>query len=138
MTSNILKFPKIQVITCPQDACSLLENFTHKDTEHFGAIYLNNQREVIRTECLFMGGQDSTVVDPKVVFWRALETKAAAMIIWHNHPSGNTSPSTYDMDTTEKLVAAGKLLGIQILDHVIVSAMEYFSFLEHDILKSKD
>ena len=138
MTSNILKFPKVQVIKRPEDAYSLLENFTHKDTEHFGAIYLNNQNEVIRTECLFMGGQDKTVIDPKVVFWRALETKASAMIIWHNHPSGNTSPSTYDMDTTKKLSAAGKLLNIQILDHVIVSKTGYFSFLEHDILKSED
>jgi DNA repair protein RadC len=76
------------------------------------------------------GGISGTVVDPKRVFKTAVEQGASGIILCHNHPSGNLNPSQQDLDITRKLVAAGKLLEINVLDHIIVSIQGYYSFAD--------
>lgn len=131
-----------KVICSPQDCVVLLLKYGRMKQEHFGVIYLNNKREVIQTKCFFVGSDNICSVYPKLVFWKACTLKASSMILFHNHPSGDPEPSEYDIKLTDNFVKGGELLGIQVLDHVIVSKYRYHSFLENkqinqDIPKTK-
>ena len=103
-------------------------------TESFGAIYLDSGQRVIRRKVLFKGGVSRTLVDTKVVFWEACRLKASAVIVFHNHPSGNVEPSAEDFDTTKRLVNGGKLIGVQVLDHLVVSSWRWLSFRERGLM----
>lgn len=120
----------------PGDAVPLLNKYMRKKTEHFGVIALNSQHEVIGQKCLFIGTDDKCVVSSRIVFWYLCKKEARAFIVFHNHPSGNTTPSSYDIDTTNKLKQCGELMGIKLLDHVIVSKYNYYSFLENQCVLS--
>jgi DNA repair protein RadC len=85
---------------------------------------------VIKLEKVSEGGFSGTVVDPKRIFHLALQHKASQLIIAHNHPSGNLTPSGEDIRITEKLIQAGRLLEIQVLDHLIVTESNYYSFAD--------
>lgn len=122
----------------PQDCVSLLRRYTRMKQEHFGAIFLNAQKEIIQTKCFFVGSDDICYVHPKIVFWKACKLETSAMILFHNHPSGNTSPSDYDIKLTEKFEKGGALLGIQVLDHIIIGRYDYYSFLEHDKMSKEE
>ena len=131
-----------KIICNPQECVVLLLKYGRMKQEHFGVIYLNSKREVIQTKCFFVGSDDICSVYPKLVFWKACMLKASSMILFHNHPSGNPEPSEYDIKLTDSFVKGGELLGIQVLDHVIVSKYRYHSFLENkqinqDIPKTK-
>ena len=131
-----------RIICNPKDCVTLLLKYGRMKQEHFGVIYLNSKREVIQTKCFFVGSDDICSVYPKLVFWKACTLKASSMILFHNHPSGNPEPSEYDIKLTDSFVKGGELLGIQVLDHVIVSKYRYHSFLENmqisqDIPKTK-
>lgn len=131
-----------KTICNPQDCVVLLLKYGRMKQEHFGVIYLNSKREVIQTKCFFVGSDNICSVYPKLVFWKACTLKASSMILFHNHPSGNPEPSEYDIKLTDSFVKGGELLGIQVLDHVIVSKYRYHSFLENkqinqDIPKTK-
>lgn len=80
------------------------------------------------------GGQSGTVVDPKVVFRKALAVRAAALVLVHNHPSGNPNPSAADRNLTQSLCAAGKALDLPVLDHVIIAGMRHFSFADNRLI----
>lgn len=95
--------------------------------EHFAVLFLNRRNRVIAAEVLSTGGTDYAVVDARVIFRRALILGAAAIIVGHNHPSGDASPSREDITVTERLLAAGEVLGIQVLDHLIVTNDGYTS-----------
>lgn len=118
----------------PQDCVTLLRKYSRMKQEHFGVIFLNAQKEVIQTKCFFVGSDNVCNVYGKIVFWKACKLEASAMILFHNHPSGNTSPSEYDIKLTERFEKGGELLGIQILDHIIVSKNGNYSFKEHDLI----
>ena len=120
-----------KVICNPQDCVVLLLKYGTMKQEHFGVIYLNSKREVIQTKCFFVGSDNICSVYPKLIFWKACTLKASSMILFHNHPSGNPEPSEYDIKLTDSFVKGGELLGIQVLDHVIVSKYRYHSFLEN-------
>ena len=102
--------------------------------EEFWIILLNRANEVIKCEKISSGGVSGTVADPKIIFKYALENLASAMILSHNHPSGNLSPSQADRDLTKKLKAAGNNLDIPVLDHLIFTDKTYFSFADEGIL----
>ena len=127
---------KIKILN-PQNCVSLLCKYGRMKQEHFGVIFLNSQREVIQTKCFFVGSDCFCNVHPKLVFWKACKIEASAMILFHNHPSGNTSPSQYDTELTEKFERGGELLGIQVLDHIIIGKYDYFSFLEQNLMSHK-
>lgn len=102
--------------------------------EEFWALFLNQKNLVIRKERISSGGITQTVVDSRVIFKIALQEAATGIILVHNHPSGNTRPSDPDKTLTQKLKAAGKILDIEILDHVIITQKSYFSFAEEGVL----
>lgn len=122
----------------PQDCISLLLKYRKMKQEHFGAIFLNSQNEVIRTNCFFVGSDSFCQVHPKLIFWKACKLEASAMILFHNHPSGNTSPSQNDIELTEMFEKGCNILGIHVLDHIIIGKYDYYSFLENNLMSKKE
>jgi DNA repair protein RadC len=102
--------------------------------EEFWVLFMNRANRLISREQISSGGVSGTVVDTKIIFKRALEQLASSMIVVHNHPSGNRSPSQADIEITKKIVAAGKLLEIQVLDHLIVCGNQFYSFADEGML----
>lgn len=102
--------------------------------EEFWALYLNRNNRVIKPKLISRGGVSGTVVDPKMVFQPAVQMLCSSIILSHNHPSGNLSPSNEDSLLTEKLARAGKHLDIAVLDHLIVSHTGYYSFADEGLL----
>jgi DNA repair protein RadC len=98
--------------------------------EEFWIMLLKRSNDVLAEVCISKGGLTGTVVDPKIVFGRALAMRAAAMVLVHNHPSGNPQPSASDRELTRSLCRAGLLLDLPILDHVIVAGDGYVSFAD--------
>lgn len=105
--------------------------FINKKQEYFYCIYLDTNKVVIKEKLLFMGTLDYSVVHPREVFKEAVSVSASSIICIHNHPSGNVLPSRNDFEITSKLIEAGNLLGIKIVDHVIIGSDKYYSFLEN-------
>jgi len=104
------------------------------EVEEFWAIYLNRSNKILKTQMISRGGISGTVVDPRIVFQPAIQLNCSAVILAHNHPSGNLNPSHADRSLTSKLVQAGKVLNISVLDHIIVSYSGYYSFMDEGIL----
>ena len=102
-----------------------------KKQEYFYAIYLDNSKKIIEDKLLFIGTINYSLVHPREVFKEAYLSGASAIICVHNHPSGNVLPSKQDIDITNNLISVGKILGIKIVDHVIISNANYYSFLEN-------
>ena len=123
------------VITSSKDAYNQLYPFlSDLLTEHFYLVTLNKANKVIKINCISQGGFSSTVADPKLIFKCALEQNATSIILAHNHPSGNLSPSKQDMDLTLKIANAGKLLDLTLLDHIIIAGESYISFTDKGYL----
>lgn len=122
-------------ITCSRDAFNaiapLLTDLHH---EEFWLLLLNKANEVFARERLSTGGMAGTVVDLKMVFKTAIESRAAAVIAIHNHPSGNLKPSQADIDLTKRIKQAGTLLDLPMLDHLIVSERGFFSFADEGMM----
>ena len=104
--------------------------------EHFMVAYLNQGNKIIKMERISIGGITSTMADPKVIFKNALLKEATAIMLCHNHPSGVARPSTEDKQLTQKIVSAGKILDINVLDHLIIGENSYFSFAEQGMMNS--
>lgn len=102
--------------------------------EVFGVIYLNRANRIKHHEIISVGGITGTVADPRIIFKKALEEEATGLILFHNHPSGSLKPSKADEELTEKIVQAGKLFDIRVLDHIIVSDDGYFSFADEGLI----
>jgi len=98
--------------------------------EAFWIILLDRRSKMISIEEIHLGGMSTMVVDPKVVFQKALERKACSLILAHNHPSGSPSPSNEDIRLTEKIKAAGSFIDIKVLDHIIIGDGSYYSFAD--------
>ena len=119
------------VVRSSEDAYQYLQSHLRDlDHEEFWAIFLNRGNRIKGCECLSSGGWDKTVIDVRMLFRSALEVKAAHMIVAHNHPGETLKPSVPDEEVTRKIFAAGKLLDIQLLDHLIISSMGYYSFAD--------
>ena len=117
------------------DAFHLLRSdFQDIPYEAFWIIMLNRANRVIRKYQVSQGGVTGTVADPKIIFKAALEELASGIILAHNHPSGNLTASQADIDLTKKLSAGGRLLEIQVLDHLIISGQKYFSFADEGLI----
>lgn len=111
-------------------AALLREKLKDLAKEVFVVVFLNARNSIIQHETISTGGFTSTIVDPRLIFNRALELKAVKLVLCHNHPSGNLRPSRQDELLTERIVNAGKILDIQVVDHIIVSEEGYFSFAD--------
>jgi len=102
--------------------------------EEFWVVLLNQASKVLDTVRISQGGLSETSVDLRLIFRSALLAKASAMILCHNHPSGNNKASSADVKLTEKIVNAGKIMGITVLDHIIVAESSYYSFADEGVI----
>lgn len=102
--------------------------------EQFKVLYLNRANRVLAINQLTTGGITGTVADPRLIFVTALKLNATALILCHNHPSGNLSPGETDKALTEKIKNAGNFLDVQLLDHIILTSESYFSFADEGLL----
>jgi len=118
----------------PESVFEALKDIRHLKKEHFIAFFLDTKNVEIERETISIGTLNASLVHPREVFEPAIRVCAASVIIAHNHPSGDVTPSHEDMQITKKLVDAGSLLDIHILDHIIVSAHTYMSFKEKGLL----
>ena len=113
-----------------ESAALLLRVLEDQPTEVFAMLCLSTKHRVIAFHEVSRGTLDSTLVHPREVFKAALLANAAAIVVSHNHPSGDPSPTLDDLEVTTRLVAAGEILGIPVLDHIVVGDGRYFSFKE--------
>jgi len=106
----------------------------NSDREKFICVHFNINNEIISYEVVSMGSLNSSIVHPREVFKAAILANAASVLFMHNHPSGNTEPSLDDIEITKRLCKAGNILGINILDHLIITRNDYFSFREKGLI----
>jgi DNA repair protein RadC len=124
----------ITKISMPSDTLPLLQKYATKKQEHFIVITLDGQHALIKIRVITKGLVNRTIVHPREVFRPAIADNATSIIIAHNHPSGNLEKSPEDEVVTQQIREAGKILGINMLDHIIISKGGYFSFLESGCL----
>lgn len=123
------------VIRTPRDAADLMmAELRYQNKEHFMALLLSTKNHVIARAIISVGTLNASVVHPRELFREAISHSAAAVILVHNHPSGDPSPSQEDISLTRQLVEAGNLLAISVLDHVIIGDGKYVSFKEKGII----
>ncbi len=122
------------VIKSPGDAFKRMEDMQFLAVEQFRVIYLNTKNGIIAEEVVAQGTINSIIVGGREIFSKAVRLLAASIILLHNHPSGDTKPSQEDIAITKKLVEAGKLLDISVLDHIIIGKGKFESFKENGIL----
>lgn len=125
---------KITQATNIIDYCNIYIPIAYDSKESFYIILLDRANNVKSYHLISTGGVSGTVVDPKLVFQKALEDRASGMVLIHNHPSGNTRPSENDLKLTKKIVEASKLLEIVVLDHIILAGSDYYSFANEGTL----
>ncbi|MBQ4914090.1 DNA repair protein RadC [Maribacter sp. MMG018] len=126
---------QISKIGSSKDAFELLQPIMGElEHEEFWILYLNNSNKVLHKAQLSKGGITGTLVDVRLIMKQALETGAVALILAHNHPSGTLRPSAADEQITKKIVQASKSLDIKVLDHLIITQKDYFSFADKQVL----
>jgi DNA repair protein RadC len=132
---NETEIKAIETILSSRDGYNLMRrHLVDLNHEEFWIILLGRASKVLGKELISKGGLSGTVADPKVIFHIALQHQASGIILVHNHPSGNLKPSHQDISLTKNLTAAGKMLDIQIFDHLIITDNGYFSFGDESLL----
>ena len=106
---------------------------SHFDRERFLVLHLNTKNQIINEEIISIGTLNSSLVHPRELFKSAIKESANSIILVHNHPSGDPSPSKEDKEVAERIIAAGNILGISVLDHVIVGKETYWSFKDRQL-----
>ncbi len=123
-------------ITSPKDAADyFMDKLRFLRKEHLMTLHLDTKHQVLGEEIVSIGSLNSSIVHPREIFKTALKRSAAAIICAHNHPSGDPTPSTEDLEVTKRLVAAGQLLGIELLDHLIIGDNHYISLREEGMIR---
>lgn len=122
------------VIRSPLDVLPLLDDIKDQQREHFLCLYLNARNQVIYKEVVSIGSLSSSILHPREVFQPAVSHSAASVVFAHNHPSGDVSPSQGDTDLTRRLVQAGEIMGIDVLDHLIIGADDFLSLQDRRLL----
>jgi DNA repair protein RadC len=122
-------------IRSPEEASALfMSQFKGLDKEHFRAVLLNTKNHILKTVEISVGSLDASLVHPRECFRPAVAASAASIILLHNHPSGDPEPSADDINITKRLKETGKVLGIEVLDHIIFGAGTYVSLKEKGVL----
>ncbi len=122
--------PEGSRITTSADLLAHVRHYADRKQEHFLCASINGANEILNIRVISIGLIDRTPVHPREVFADALVDRAAAIIVAHNHPTGGLEPSTADLEVTRQLKAAGSIIGVPLLDHIIFNRSGYFSFLE--------
>lgn len=126
-----LNHPERYVIRSPEDGANYcMEDMRFLTQEHFVCLYLNTKNQVLHKRTVFIGSLNASIVHPREVFKEAFRRSAASIICLHNHPSGDPSPSKEDIEVTKRLVECGKIIGIDVLDHLIIGEHKYVSLKE--------
>ncbi|HSX30267.1 MAG TPA: JAB domain-containing protein [Candidatus Saccharimonadales bacterium] len=116
------------------DILKLLEDIANHRQEHFVVLSLDSGQRLITKRVVFIGTVDSVLAHPREVYAGAIADLAASIVVAHNHPSGDPTPSKQDIKMTQQLVAAGQILGVRLHDHIIVTREGYFSFRAEGML----
>ncbi|MBY9079391.1 DNA repair protein RadC [Paenibacillus sp. HN-1] len=123
------------IIRSPHDAAAILtEQLRYLQKEHFVCLFLNTKNHVIAQETLSMGSLNASIVHPREVFRAAIKCSSASIICAHNHPSGDPTPSPEDISLTRRLLEAGEIVGIDVLDHLIIGDSEFVSMKEKGLM----
>jgi DNA repair protein RadC len=123
------------VIKSPRDVANLvMEDLRYRDKEHFLALFLDTRNRVIATTTISVGSLSVNVVHPREVFKEAVSRSAASIIVCHNHPSGDPTPSEDDQAITRRLVQSGQIMGIPVLDHIIIGEGKFISLKEKKMM----
>ena len=118
-------------IRSPEDAATyLMQDMTSLQQEHFVCLFLNVKNQVLHKQTIFVGSLNASIVHPREIFREAVKRSAASLICAHNHPSGVPTPSPEDIDVTNRLYEAGKIVGVDLLDHVIIGDHQFISMKE--------
>ncbi|AUJ26128.1 hypothetical protein A21D_03088 [Virgibacillus dokdonensis] len=123
------------VIRSPEDGADyIMEDMRVLNQEHFVALFLNTKNQVIHRQTIFIGSLNASIVHPREVFREAVKRSAASIIVAHNHPSGDPTPSREDIHVTRRLVESGKMIGIELMDHLIIGNRKFVSLKEKGYL----
>ncbi|WP_458123832.1 RadC family protein [Paenibacillus sp. Z3-2] len=134
---RIAKSRRIQStsIRTPRDAADILmEQLRYLQKEHFVCLFLNSKNHIIAQETLSMGSLNASIVHPREVFRAAIKCSSASIVCAHNHPSGDPTPSPEDIQITKRLIEAGAIVGIDVLDHIIIGDGTYVSLKEKGLV----
>jgi len=121
-------------IMSAENVWQLCADIRDSKREHLVAFYLDTQNRLIERQIIFIGTLNASIVHPREIFEPAIRHSAASIIVAHNHPSGDLEPSPEDRETTARLVEAGKILGVDLIDHIIVSRSAFMSFEQKGLL----
>ncbi|WP_027409462.1 RadC family protein [Anoxybacteroides tepidamans] len=126
-----LSYDERYVIRSPEDGARyVMDDMRFLSQEHFVAIYLNTKNQVIHRKTVFIGSLNASIVHPREVFKEAIKRSAASVICAHNHPSGDPTPSREDIEVTKRLAECGRIIGIELLDHLIIGDQKFISLKE--------
>ena len=126
--------PRNAILRTTKDILKCLEHFRDKKQEYLICLSLDSGQRLIARRVVTIGTLDSALIHPREVFAGPISDRAASVIIAHNHPSGDPTPSKADITVTQQLVAAGILLGVPLADHIIVARVNHYSFREHRLV----
>ena len=130
------KHKERSVVTCPEDAADYAApRLRYEDREHMCTMLLNVKNHIIAWETISIGSLDASVVHPREVFRPAIIKGAASIILVHNHPSGDPTPSKEDLEVTARMVQVGKIMNISVLDHIIIGGDNFVSMKEKGAIK---
>lgn len=123
------------VIRTPKDGADyIMEEMRGLNQEHFVVLFLNTKNQIIHRQTIFIGSLNASIVHPREIFREAVKRSAASIICAHNHPSGDPSPSQEDIHVTRRLVESGKMIGIELLDHLVIGDRKFASLKEKGYL----
>ena len=125
--SNLKKIEKISVKSGYDVYQLLSQDLTHLEQEHFICLYLNTKSELIKKETVFIGTINQTLIHPREIYRHAIKLSAAAIIFVHNHPSGDSTPSKADFVATNSLMETSRIMGIDVIDHIVIGNHEFYS-----------
>jgi len=130
LSKRLLKGKQTTVIMSPKDVFMAMQDLVVSKKEHFVVFYLDSRNQEIIRDVISIGTLNSSLVHPREVFENAIKNNAASIVISHNHPSQDPTPSNADLQVTNQIQQAGKILGIELLDHVIVTKNKWWSWKE--------
>jgi DNA repair protein RadC len=131
---RLLKGKRTKIYLTPKDVWDELKDLHNHKKEHFVIFYLDARNQEIKREIISVGSLNANLVHPREVFEPAVRNLAAQIILAHNHPSGDPEPSEDDLEITKRLVESGRILGIEIIDHIIVAKNGFISFKERRLI----
>jgi DNA repair protein RadC len=122
------------IISSPEETLPFVWDIRNKTKEHFLCLYLNARNHVIHKEIISIGSLSASIVHPREVLFPAIKYCAASIVLSHNHPSGNPEPSQDDIELTHRLIKAGEIMGLDVIDHIIVCENDFASLKEKGLM----